>query len=193
MSGAPGPTAAKRSNARFRQQDWLALGLTELTRHGAAGLTVEHLCAVAGRTRGSFYHHFADHDAYIRALMERWKAVHTDAVIAAVEAAPPPDRPQSLHTLASHLDHRIDIAVRRLAAAHPIAADMVRRVDEARIAFVAALYRAQGQDRPERAETFARLEYALFVGFQVLWPDASPASLLDIKALFADLVRTADR
>ena len=193
VSSTPGATPAKRGTRRFRQQDWLALGLAELTRQGAAGLTIEHLCAMADRTRGSFYHHFADHDAFIRALMGHWRAVHTDAVITAVEAAPPDDRPQSLHTLASHLDHRLDIAVRRLAATHPIAADMVRRVDEARIAFVAALYRAQGRDRPERAETFARLEYALFVGSQVLWPDAEPASLLEIKALFADLVRTADR
>ena len=148
---------------------------------------------MADRTRGSFYHHFADHDAFVDALMDCWKAVHTDAVIAAVEAAPPADRTHCLHTLASHLDHRIDIAVRRLAATHPIAADMVRRVDEARISCVAALYRARWRDRPEQAETFARLEYALFVGSQVLWPDALPASLLDIKTLFADLVRKADR
>ena len=193
MTGAAVSAGAKPAGARFRRDDWLALGLAQLTQHGAAGLTVEHLCATADRTRGSFYHHFTDHDAFVRALMERWKAVHTDAVIAGVEAAPAAEQPRSLHSLASQLDHRLDIAVRRLAATHPIAAEMVREVDDARIAFVAALYRAQGRDRPERAETFARLEYALFVGSQVLWPDASPASLLEIKALFADLVRTSER
>lgn len=193
MTDAATPAATKPAATRIRRDDWLALGLAQLVRHGAAGLTVEHLCAVANRTRGSFYHHFADHDAFVRGLMDRWKAVHTDAVIAGVEAAPPADRPRSLHSLASHLDHRLDIAIRRLAASHPIAADMVRQVDDIRIAFVAALYRAQGRDRPEQAETFARLEYALFVGSQVLWPDAAPASLLEIKALFADLVRSSGR
>ena len=192
MTGAAEAAAAKPAGVRFRRDDWLALGLRQLTRHGAAGLTVEHLCAAANRTRGSFYHHFADHDAFVQGLMEYWKAIHTDAVIAGVEAAPPADRPRSLHALASHLDHRLDVAVRRFAFAHPIAAEMVRRVDDVRLSFVAALYRSQGQDRPEQAETFARLEYALFVGSQVLWPEASPASLLEIKELFADLVRTSD-
>ncbi len=187
------PVAGKPSGVRFRREDWLALGLRQLVKDGAAGLTVEQLCAAADRTRGSFYHHFADHDAFVQALMEHWKSIHTDAVIAGVEASPPADRPQSLHALASHLDHRLDVAVRRFAAAHPVAADMVRQVDDARLSFVASLYRSQGRDRPETADTLARLEYALFVGSQVLWPDAPPASLLEIKALFADLLQARDR
>jgi AcrR family transcriptional regulator len=40
---------------------------------GPAALTIERLTAAARRTRGSFYHRFADRDAFVRALMERWR------------------------------------------------------------------------------------------------------------------------
>ena len=64
---------------------WLVLGLAQLSAHGPDGLRIEPLCAAAARTRGSFYHHFQDHDAFIAALLDHWRDWITDGVIEMVE------------------------------------------------------------------------------------------------------------
>ena len=162
---------------RFREADWLELGFRQLVDFGAAGLTVERLCEAAGRTRGSFYHHFRDHDAFVRNLMERWKKRHTDDVIAQVErraerTGDANARPQSLHELAVHLDHRLDLAVRLFAQTHPVAAIYLKRVDTERLDYLKRLYRETTTLPSTLADEVAWLEYAAFVGAQVLQPDA---------------------
>ena len=171
---------------RFRKGDWLALGLAQLVAEGAAGLTVERLCEAARRTRGSFYHHFADHDAFLRDLLARWRTLHTDDVIAAVEAeGDGPNRPQTLHDLAIRLDHKLDLAIRRFAYANPIAAEQVRAVDDTRLGYLTKLYRETAGTTEAEASALARLEYAAFVGAQILWPDADLDRAFPTKELFA--------
>lgn len=172
----------------FHQADWLAVGLRQIVEDGMAGLTIERLCAAARKTRGSFYHHFKDHEAYVRALMQHWRKVQTDDVIAQIEASGDMEVLQhSLHTLANRLDHRLDMAVRRLAASQPIAAETVREADEARLAYLAKLYREASGVPTWQAAALARFDYTLFVGSQVLWPDAEPLSVFEIKALVLKL------
>ena len=56
------PSGAGGLSARLGRDDWLALGLERLAAEGPRALRLENICAAAGRTRGSFYHHFRDHD-----------------------------------------------------------------------------------------------------------------------------------
>ena len=172
---------------RFRREDWLELGLRQLVEHGRAGLTLERMCEAAGRTRGSFYHHFPDHAAFVAALLDGWRERQTEAVIAAVERAGT-ERLGSLHELASALDHALDTAVRRYAAAEPLARDAVAAVDARRIDFLAELYAAEHELPPARARRVAELEYALFVGMQVLWPERDPEEIVAYKRLMHALV-----
>ncbi|MFV0475883.1 MAG: helix-turn-helix domain-containing protein [Pikeienuella sp.] len=70
--------------ARMTKEAWLALGREALTEAGPDELTIDALTARAGKTRGSFYHHFRGHDDFLRALAAAWRRE--------VEAgAPPPD------------------------------------------------------------------------------------------------------
>lgn len=178
--------------ARFRNSDWLELGLEQLRTEGPAGLTLERLCEAAGRTRGSFYHHFEDHDAFIRSVMAHWQKIQTDDVIAQVEAAGDARRrPQELSLIAADLDHRLDVAMRQLGHANSVAAAYVHRVDDMRIAYLVKLYMEVSGVSESRALDLSRLEYAAFVGAQTLWPQASREELSKMDAAFQSLVRSA--
>jgi AcrR family transcriptional regulator len=173
---------------RFARADWLDLGLEALAEAGPAGVTLEALCARAGKTRGSFYAHFASLPGFLAALAERWRETFTEALIVAAEQEVRTAlRLDSLGRLAVHLDPRIEQGMRRLASLDNGVSRICRAVDERRSAYLAALYAASGRYSPDEAEALARIEYAAFVGFQQIWPDAAPDELLSAYRIFIRL------
>ncbi|MEM6620234.1 MAG: hypothetical protein AAF631_13175 [Pseudomonadota bacterium] len=68
--------------------DWVALGLTLLTKAGPEAVKLEAICAAAELTFGSFYHHVAEHGASMLALARAW---HSEAPDAPVDELPPSD------------------------------------------------------------------------------------------------------
>src|SRR5919109_160902 len=67
--------------------DWLDQGLKTLATRGFTALKAEPLAKAMGVSRGSFYWHFADIGAFHAAILERWREVATELIIAGVEAA----------------------------------------------------------------------------------------------------------
>jgi len=173
---------------RFGKTDWLDLGLAQLASKGPAGLTVEALCDRAGRTRGSFYHHFSDHAAFIEALMLVWKQRHTLDVADETMAEEPAARTQKLSSLAHELDHDLERAVRQFAQSNAAAQSAVRDVDELRTGFVENLYRSRGLD-PALARDIARIEYAAYIGCQIVWPEMTAEERMALDRRFASLVK----
>lgn len=165
--GASGPPGGRR----MRRSDWLDLGLRELTVRGPSCIGIDPLCIAAGRTRGSFYHHFADHDAFVDAMLTRWADRQTMTVIAEVEAAPPEARPGMLVLASLKLDPRLDGALRAFARTHKRAAIRIAEVDGARVAYLERLYRDVSGMSAGNARILARLEYAAFIGGLVIWPN----------------------
>ena len=181
MSAAP-------ARPRFARRDWLELGLAALAEAGPAGVTLEALCARAGKTRGSFYAHFAGIEAFLAALAGHWRELFTEALIIAAEEKPrPAAKLDHLNHLAVRLDPRIEQGMRRLSAFDEGVAGICRAVDARRTAYLSALYRASGRYTGEEAEALARIEYAAFVGMQQTMPGASPEELLATYRAFLRL------
>ena len=175
-----------RAAARLSRQDWLDVGAAQLRKCGPAGLTVENLCAAARRTRGSFYHHFADHGAFIAALLQRWQQTMTERIISDVECDD--DAIDALNARAAAVDHRLEVRIRELAQNDAAAAAVLKSVDARRTDFIARLYRERAGVEPRLARELAEIEYAAFVGAQVLWKNRSVASRERLGALFGELV-----
>ena len=173
---------------RFKRDDWLQLGLAQLAKDGAAGLTVEALCKSAGRTRGSFYHHFEDHDGFLEALLTAWKQQNTIDVADQILGHQLQDRAQMLSDLANHLDQDLERAVRQFAQSNTIARETVRDVDRIRTDFVIELYVEEGLTK-EEARDIAQLEYAAFVGSQIVWPEMTSQQRFNLDRRFASMVR----
>jgi len=159
--------------SRYRKDDWLELGARLLASEGAAALTLERLTAAAGRTRGSFYHHFADRDAFLMALMDRWR---NEVLVVDgrryEEAQTPAEVKKLMREQYLRMDHAFERAARRFAANEPIVRAAVDEIDRARMeggACVLSHLRPELDD-PQAA---AIVQYATLVGLQ--WLVADPA------------------
>jgi AcrR family transcriptional regulator len=64
----------------------LRAGEELFAREGLDGPSLDAICAHAGKTRGAFYVHFEDRDAFLAAVMERVGLPFLDAVLGAGEA-----------------------------------------------------------------------------------------------------------
>ncbi|WP_306015871.1 TetR/AcrR family transcriptional regulator [Oceanicaulis sp. MMSF_3324] len=175
---------------RFGRTDWLDLGLRQLTRHGAAGLTVEALCQAADRTRGSLYHHFTDHSAFIDAMMRHWRKRYTEDIAAQSAAQPPAEQRQALTDLAVAIDPELEIAIRRFAPSHPNASDIVASVDRMRLDFVIELYRSSGLE-DAIARQIGKIEYAAYIGAMTLWPEMTAAERKALDQRFNEVLEQA--
>ncbi|MCC2112694.1 MAG: TetR family transcriptional regulator [Hyphomicrobiales bacterium] len=176
-------------SARFTKTDWFDQGLVALAELGPEGLTIDALCARAGRTRGSFYHHFETMETYRTGLGDHWRQRHTENIIEKTEGRlKPSERWTALRALAMALDPATEQGMRRLAAVDANVREICRAVDARRIAYLSALYEQSGRFDRKTAAALARLEYAAFVGFQVIAPDAGDADLQDIWQRMSEIV-----
>ena len=176
---------------RMTKTDWLDFGLQRLAHHGVEALKVASLCEAAGKTIGSFYHHFDDQPAYFEALLSHWKQKNTLDVMARVDAAPDPQtRADDLNEIAQHMNTAEEVGIRAFAAQNPTAAAAVRDVDDIRVQFLQSLYQARLGLAEREAFSLARLEYAAFVGTQTIWPETTIAEGQALSALFQTLVKS---
>jgi AcrR family transcriptional regulator len=77
------PAKTPGRGAQRTRETLLAAGVTVAQREGLAGLSVNRVVAEAGVAKGTFYVHFADREAFVDALHERFH----ERVVAAVDEA----------------------------------------------------------------------------------------------------------
>jgi AcrR family transcriptional regulator len=188
MTGGPASHArGAPATRRWQERHWVEHALGELRERGPQALTLERLCASAGRTRGSLYHHFSDHQALLSAVIRHWRERFTDAVIQAIrdERLRGSRAAARLNDLATALDFQVETGIRHLAASYPALQPEVDEVDRRRIAFLAELRREAGTTASD-AQVTAELEYAAYVGAQHLCTILPAARL---RALYRHLER----
>ena len=185
---------AEPSKGRLGRTDWLEVGLKLLAEVGEQSLTIESLCAAAGRTRGSFYHHFDDQETYVDALLLYWKERDADTVVAANTALGDAQAMRhGLALMATCLDNPIEAALRRWSASNPRVRRVIEAVDAERIFLLAEII-GQGTAR-EKAEVqeLAVVEYSALIGFHHLFPDATEEMAEQIARRVHLLIPASDR
>jgi AcrR family transcriptional regulator len=176
---------------QLSERDWLDLGLKMLARHGFTALKADPLAKTMGVSRGSFYWHFANVEAFHTALLRHWREVTVEDIIRDVQASAS-DRnalPVLLRRVFSAKPPPLERAVRNWATFDPAAAAAVRTVDRSRLNYVESLLAASGLSA-DTARARAQILYWAFLGFassdQIL-PRARHAKILD------ELLRMAAR
>ncbi|MGH2531405.1 MAG: TetR/AcrR family transcriptional regulator [Thermomicrobiales bacterium] len=187
----------------LRADDWIRAARRAMAEGGVVAVAVEPLAKRLGVTKGSFYWHFPNRDALLRATLERWEQEETEAVIVAMDRIADPRQwfnrllDLSVRGHASGAD--ADVATLRDEAAFelavsdaaddPVVQPVLRRVTERRIDYLADCFRTFGF-APDQARSRALLAYAAFLGFQRLLRDA-PSRLplgTDLDAYHARVV-----
>lgn len=184
------PPAPKTRAPRFGKTDWLAFGLSRLATDGPDALKLTALVQAAGKTIGSFYHHFDDQPDFFRELVHHWRDTSTRAIMAALDAIPDPaDKADRLMDLATQLDVSIEMGVRNFATQNLTAAEAVAEVDALRIDYVSRIYAQRFDLEADDARDLARLEYAAYIGTQMLFRDQYDEIAPTLAALFQKLLR----
>src|SRR5262244_2135360 len=70
---------------RLTAQDWIDFALTTLAHEGFDALKADVLARKFGVSRGSFYWHFSDLGTFHGRVIEHWREMATEAIIADLE------------------------------------------------------------------------------------------------------------
>lgn len=171
-------------------KDWLDRGLKTLAKGGFTALKAEPLAKAMGVSRGSFYWHFADIGAYRAAILDHWREVMAERVIAELETMPKSeDALALLLRRAFSAPLALERAVRSWATADAAARAAVHAVDQRRIGYIETLLRQAGFP-DDVARGRAQIFYWAFIGFALsdqMQPKARQEAALD------ELLRMARR
>ena len=165
--GLPSEATATFAQVMKEQPDaksgWLRAGQEMLRTSGAASIKLIPLVEVAGKTSGSFYHHYAGVPEFLEDLAATYG---TDNANAAISQAASPDPATRLKNLNKVLQGRafrpLDVAIRDWAGTNDAAADAVERFDATIFEFIEQAFAELGHDRSE-----ARARAMLLFGIAV--------------------------
>jgi AcrR family transcriptional regulator len=149
---------------RLTAQDWIDFALATLTREGFDALKADVLARKLGVSRGSFYWHFANLDAFHSEVIEHWRRVATEAIIADIERHD--SREERIDALLRHAfgDGAIlEVRMRTWAEHNARARRALSDVDRRRQEYIKDLLVEAGIAAP-LAATRARLLYWTYLG-----------------------------
>jgi AcrR family transcriptional regulator len=173
---------------RFSAADWITLGHKALSAGGAEAIKLDAICKAAGLTRGSFYHHFTDHTAFLTVLAAAWAAQNTSRLVASLEGVEDADA-QHLNDMALDLDFALEVGIRELARRVPQVAAIVEEADAGRLSVLTDLARARFRLSDRAAADLAFIEYAAFCGMTLIRPQLDRKTLLRLSRTLDGLMR----
>lgn len=178
--------------ARLTRDDWVAAAYERFTTQGVDAIAVEPVARAIGATKGSFYWHFTDRAALVDAVLDRWEALQTEALIADVDRATAPwERLEHLvRVVTNQTPQRGGEATLYAAAERNGVADRVARVTERRVSYIASLLTALELDQ-EEARRRAIMLNASVVGYQQLVATGWDPQLDSVEGMTASLLEMA--
>lgn len=154
------------SRARLTSQDWTEAALRALAAGGVAAVRVDPIARDLGVTRGSFYWHFADRDALLKAALELWEERLTAQVISELDGVVDPAERLKRLIRVTFTDERVrGLQPAIMADAdHPVVRPVLQRVIAQRLDYVTAIYTELGL-APSTARRRAVIGYAAYLGW----------------------------
>jgi len=158
--------ARPRAKARLTRQAWIGAAIQLLAEEGIGAVSVEALATRLGITRGSFYHHFADREDLLRAVLAYWAERWTYDVrdqIAALGLDPGTTLLALMRAIRNNRAADYDAPFRAWALHDPLAHAVVQQVDQARLGLIRQQFEAlgfNGLDAENRARLFLHYEMA---------------------------------
>ena len=154
--------------ATVSKEDWVRAGLRALRDGGIESVRVEPTADSLGVTKGSFYWHFENRQAWLDAMLTDWERVGTDQIIELVNAAAddPKKRLRTLMgaaTVSDQTGDAIEARLRAWASTDAVAAAAIGRIDARRVEFVVDLLEEIGIPR-HQAELRSGALYRILIG-----------------------------
>ncbi|HEY9368315.1 TetR/AcrR family transcriptional regulator [Streptomyces sp.] len=177
------------ATARTPRGKWIEEGLRALSVGGPEAVRIESLAQSLGVSKGGFYGYFGNRGALLTEILDTWEREVTDNVIERVEAGGGDAREKliRLFTIAGSGDSPMtgtpaELAIRDWARRDEDVAELLRRVDNRRIAYMRSLF---GAFCPDEAEVEARclIAFSLRIGNHFIAADHGPRSRAQVLEL----------
>ena len=150
------------SGERLGPEEWVNAGLRALASSGFIALKADTLAKTLGVSRGSFYWHFTDVGTFHAAVLQRWREIALENIVAAIDKTPG-DRLEALMHRAFSARSTLEVAIRAWAFADANARAAVDAVDAERVRYIRKLLIEAGV-APEHAETRAQIINWTYLG-----------------------------
>lgn len=151
---------------RLTAQDWVDAASAVMAENGLEAVAVEPVARRLGATKGSFYWHFTDRAALLRAVVDRWSGRTAEIIERLSAVSDPRHRVEALFaSVYEGTDTwwaRIEIQLLSRAA-DPAVADALVAATDRRIEFIASCLRESGTS-DEAAHDGALQAYAMWIG-----------------------------
>lgn len=147
---------------QLTREDWIKAGLHQLADEGIHKVRIETLARILNISKGSFYHHFRDHQELLDAMFNYWEMVATKRIIHSMEQED--SSLEELFTISFSSDKKIEIGIYTWAKYNQVVAKRLVDIEEQRIRCIAHLYQKKGSDELEAVER-ARLAYLTYIGW----------------------------
>ena len=172
------PAAARRpggdadpasGNARGSRDLWLDAACDLLQQQGVAAVMIQPLSKRLKLSRTSFYWFFADREALLAAVLERWRERNTGAILRQAEAYSETVAEATLNVFDCWVDSRLfdtkfEFAVRSWALQSDAVAAEISAADRQRIGAISAMFQRFGY-APVEADVRARTVYLTQIGY----------------------------
>jgi AcrR family transcriptional regulator len=167
---------------------WAEAALEAIATSGVAQLAIESLARALGVTKGSFYWHFPNRSALIKAAVTLWAQRETEDVLARLDSEPDPRRriEQIVEEAVGNKRKAAIYLALAAAADDPNIGPVFQRIVERRIAYLAACFEQLEVSTPRHR---ALVAFSQYVGIMHTIRDA-PESVPK-KPQFEDFVKVA--
>ena len=159
------PPRRRKASPALSPDDWADAGLHVIARQGWSALTVDSVAAWLRVTKGSFYWHFENREAFLRTVLARWRFMSSAGTLARVENIPDP-RLRLRRILELVIEEtgpvELDTAIWS-ARSEPLVAEAIDAASRERLTLLTHVYRELGYSEGH-ARRWALAAYSAFVG-----------------------------
>ena len=131
---------------------WLAAAIKTMIAEGLEAVRIDRLATQLDISRGSFYHHYKDRDALLRAVLDHYVQINHQNLVAMLPAlqGTPKDKLWVLWTATASQEFRdYDWAVRMWGMHDAHVAEVLNRIDVKRMEVMIGLFRELGFNADE--------------------------------------------
>jgi AcrR family transcriptional regulator len=165
-SMSPSPKKPARPATPLSPEAWVKAAQNLIIREGVHAVAVEPLALALGVTKGSFYWHFTNRDALIRAALEAWEQDQSADVVSRYQGIPDPRHRLRVLLFAAFedLENGLLLAALSVSSEDPRVSPFLRRATARQLSFGVEAFKAMGLPEGE-AKQRALLAYAAYVGY----------------------------
>ena len=157
---------------RLSVDDWIAAALEIMAAEGIGAVKIQRLCDELGVTKGSFYWHFKDLDAFLDAIADQWQrgeGTFRSRLDAAVRADPKDGLSNAVTAFLDRRLGRLERAMRDWSRTDDRARAAIKAADKRTFDALVAGFESLGFGRDD-ADVRAKILFYAGVGFGDVGP-----------------------